>query len=99
MELITELTADCYIAALNFFLGRRALPTTITSDNGTNFVSADKILDQEAQKFIQQLKDDEFQTEIVNYCSKRQITSGSSRLTLHTWAYSMKLSLKHLKSI
>lgn len=40
LELVTDLTTDAYIAALNRFVARRGKPRSITSDNGTNFVGA-----------------------------------------------------------
>lgn len=40
VELVTGLTSDCFIAALRRFVSRRGKPTSIHSDNGTNFVGA-----------------------------------------------------------
>lgn len=40
IELVTDLTKDCFIAALNRFIARRGLPVCLYSDNGTNFVGA-----------------------------------------------------------
>lgn len=38
LELVTDLTKEGYMAALNRFVARRGKPRSITSDNGTNFV-------------------------------------------------------------
>lgn len=38
IELVTALSTEAYIAALNRFVSRRGKPSSITSDNGTNFV-------------------------------------------------------------
>ncbi|KAL0830099.1 hypothetical protein ABMA28_003556 [Loxostege sticticalis] len=38
IELVTALSSEAYLAALNRFISRRGKPQTITSDNGTNFV-------------------------------------------------------------
>ncbi|XP_063834958.1 uncharacterized protein LOC135084144 isoform X1 [Ostrinia nubilalis] len=38
IELVTALSSDAYLAALNRFISRRGKPQSITSDNGTNFV-------------------------------------------------------------
>lgn len=38
VELVTALSSEAYIAALNRFVSRRGKPQSITSDNGTNFV-------------------------------------------------------------
>ncbi|XP_075990291.1 uncharacterized protein LOC142985934 [Anticarsia gemmatalis] len=40
LELVTDLTSEAYMAALNRFVARRGKPRSITSDNGTNFVGA-----------------------------------------------------------
>lgn len=40
IELVTEMTTQAYLAALSRFIARRGRPTTIYSDNGTNFVGA-----------------------------------------------------------
>ncbi|XP_028161950.1 uncharacterized protein LOC114353953 isoform X1 [Ostrinia furnacalis] len=40
LELVTDLTTEAYMAALNRFVARRGKPQSITSDNGTNFVGA-----------------------------------------------------------
>ncbi|XP_022829237.1 uncharacterized protein LOC111358355 [Spodoptera litura] len=40
IELVTDLSSEGFIAALNRFVARRGKPATIYSDNGTNFVGA-----------------------------------------------------------
>ncbi|XP_050551755.1 uncharacterized protein LOC118279021 isoform X1 [Spodoptera frugiperda] len=44
LELVTDLTKEGFIAALNRFTSRRGKPQSILSDNGTNFVGADNDL-------------------------------------------------------
>ena len=44
LELAGGLTTDLFIMALRSFQGRRGDPKTIRSDNGTNFVGADREL-------------------------------------------------------
>jgi hypothetical protein len=44
LELVTELSTEAYIASLLHFIARRGLCTNIYSDNGTNFVGAEKEL-------------------------------------------------------
>ncbi|XP_063824787.1 uncharacterized protein LOC135074427 isoform X2 [Ostrinia nubilalis] len=48
LELVTDLTTEAYMAALNRFVARRGKPQSITSDNGTNFVGASNDL----QRFL-----------------------------------------------
>ena len=42
LEPVSELTTSAFIATLRRFIARRGIPTTIWSDNGTNFVGAAK---------------------------------------------------------
>lgn len=40
IELVTDLTTEAFIAALNRFIARRGKPTNLYSDNGSNFIGA-----------------------------------------------------------
>ena len=42
LEPVTELTTSAFIATLRGFIALRGMPTTIWSNNGTNFVGAAK---------------------------------------------------------
>ena len=44
LEVVSDLTAECFIACLRRFISRRGVPSTILSDNGRNFVAASKYL-------------------------------------------------------
>lgn len=44
IEAVTDMTAEAFIAAFRRFTARRGTVTNIYSDNGTNFVRANKIL-------------------------------------------------------
>ncbi|XP_073994575.1 uncharacterized protein [Rhodnius prolixus] len=44
LELVTDLTTQAFLAALNRFIARRGVPSHIWSDNGTNFVGATRKL-------------------------------------------------------
>ncbi|CAK1594442.1 unnamed protein product [Parnassius mnemosyne] len=46
IELVTALSSEAYIAALNRFVSRRGKPKSITSDNGSNFIGASNELAQ-----------------------------------------------------
>lgn len=63
LELVCNLTADAFIAALRRFVGRRGKIENIFSDNGTNFTAANKILQELTKNEInrfQKLVDEEF---------------------------------------
>ncbi|GBN78324.1 hypothetical protein AVEN_65409-1 [Araneus ventricosus] len=44
LELITSLTTEVFLQSLRRFIARRGRPTTIYSDNGTNFKGAERLL-------------------------------------------------------
>lgn len=44
LELVSSLSTDAFIAALARFVARRGVCAHMFSDNGTNFVGADRIL-------------------------------------------------------
>ncbi|XP_030767500.1 uncharacterized protein LOC115891216 [Sitophilus oryzae] len=46
LELVSDLTSECFIAALNRFTSRRGKPKNIYSDNGLNYVGANRELSQ-----------------------------------------------------
>jgi len=50
-ELVSDLTTPAFIAALRRFVSRRGYPSTIMSDNSTNFVGAQNTL-REIHKFL-----------------------------------------------
>lgn len=49
LELVSDLTAEGFIAAFKRFVSRRGNITDIYSDNGTNFVLANKLLNSNSQ--------------------------------------------------
>lgn len=53
LELCTELSADNFLPALDRFTSRRSTPGKMVSDNGTNFVSANKILAQQFKLMLE----------------------------------------------
>ena len=50
IEIVSDLTTEAFIAALKQFISRCGLPTSIHTDNGTNFVGAKNDL-QELYRF------------------------------------------------
>jgi Integrase zinc binding domain len=47
IEMVSDLTSKAFIAAFKRFVGRRGSSSKMYSDNGTNFVGADKLLKDE----------------------------------------------------
>ena len=62
LEPVMELTTSAFIATLCRFVSRRGLPTTIWSDNGTNFVGASN----EIKKLVRD-------QELSDHCTNRGI--------------------------
>lgn len=69
LELVTDLSTDAFLAALNRFVSRRGLCGHIHSDNGTNFQGAAKKLD-EIYKLVKNFK---FNTNVSNFLSSKGV--------------------------
>ncbi|XP_055627032.1 uncharacterized protein LOC129769047 isoform X1 [Toxorhynchites rutilus septentrionalis] len=69
LEVVEDLSADAFIAALHRFVSRRGVPEQIYSDNGTNFVGARNELNELYRLFKQQ--DTDFK--IFEFCQPWQI--------------------------
>lgn len=64
IELVSDLTSSSFIAALRRMAARRGTPGHMYSDNGTNFVGANNILQQEHEK-LKQIFSNSFLSEIT----------------------------------
>lgn len=67
LEFASELSTDVFLAALDRFIARRSIPHTILSDQGRNFVGANKRM-QEIYQFLQAHNND-----ICDKLSQREI--------------------------
>lgn len=56
LELVSDLSTDCFLATLKRFIARRGKPALLLSDNATNFVGANAKL-QELQLFFSKHRD------------------------------------------
>jgi hypothetical protein len=65
LELVSNLTSEAFIAALKRFIARRGLINHLYSDNGSNFVGANR----ELKAFF---KSEEFSQQVQNYAAKTQ---------------------------
>ena len=70
LELVSDLTTEAFLAALRRFIARRGKPSTVWSDNGSNFVGAVRHL-KELFAFLR--KPSEQQT-ISEFCSNQGVT-------------------------
>ncbi len=69
LELVTDMTAEAFVATLRRFIARRGKPKEIFSDNGTNFVGAERDL----RESYQLLKKKPLQDTVHAYCLHQDI--------------------------
>lgn len=70
IEIVSELSTEAFIAAFRRFIGRRAIPANVYSDNGTNFVGANNQL----RELYALVESDEFKTRIGDFATTRKIS-------------------------
>ncbi|XP_026740536.1 uncharacterized protein LOC113502962 isoform X1 [Trichoplusia ni] len=98
LELVSDLTASSFIAALRRMIARRGLPSNIYSDQGTNFIGANKVL-QEEYKEILSTFDQEFQTEILTMGIEWHFNAPSWPSAGGLWEAAVKSLKYHLKRV
>ena len=79
LELVSELSTEAYIASLQHFIVRQGLCTNIYSDNGTNFMGAEK----ELKKVIFEKESNE--CIYPAFLLSKESTFTSFPLVLHIW--------------
>ena len=99
IELVSDLTAEAFVAALRRFVARRGKPCQIWSDNATCFTRANKFL----KDFYDCLKRSVVQQTVENFCSLQGIQWKFSLPTGphhgSVWENGVKLCKYHLKRI
>lgn len=69
LEAVSDLTSEAFVATLRRFIARRGCPSLIWSDNGTNFVGANREL-RELREFLAQQKTGKI---LSDFCSFNKI--------------------------
>ncbi|XP_068987481.1 uncharacterized protein [Bombus flavifrons] len=69
IELVSDLTTDAFLEVLRRFISRRGYCATILTDNGTNFVGANR----ELQELRTLLQSDDHKEKVQNFLVDRQI--------------------------
>ena len=87
LELITSLTSEAFVAALRRFTSRRNTPNDIYSDNGTNFVGANR----ELREIYDFLKNNE--ADITSRLALRRINQHFIPLLRHRFRFLIDLIL------
>ena len=70
LELVSDLSTECFIACLRRFVARRGKPCSIWSDHGTNFVGANRVL-RELCTFLMSKQAEET---ISTFCSTQGVS-------------------------
>lgn len=69
LELVSDLTAEAFIACLRRFVARRGRPEKIWSDHGSNFVGASRQL----RELFDFLRQQELEQVVFDFCSSQGI--------------------------
>ena len=70
LEVVSDLTTECFLAALRRFVARRGKPQVLWSDHGTNFTGANRQL-KELYEFLGSQRT---QSAITRFCSNQNIS-------------------------
>ena len=99
LELVSDLTTEAFLSCLRRFVSRRGLPTLIWSDNGTNFVGADR----EIKELYHFLEKDDTQQSISRFLTDQKIewkfNPPSSPHFGGLWEAAVKSTKRHLKTV
>jgi hypothetical protein len=99
LELVSDCTSDSFLAAFRRFISRRGNVTTMYSDNGTNFVGANK----ELQTLKQLFKDSQFQQELfsesLKYNTNWKFIPANSPHWGGLWEAGVKSVKGHIKRV
>ena len=98
IELVSDLSSSSFLAALRRMAARRGTPKHIYSDNGTNFVGANKILQEEQQQF-ERIFSDTFYREIAEMSIEWHWNCPSWPSAGGIWERSIRSLKQHLKRV
>ncbi|XP_022836774.1 uncharacterized protein LOC111364150, partial [Spodoptera litura] len=98
IELVSDLSSLSFLAALRRFSARRGTPKHIYSDNGTNFVGANKILQEEQQHF-ENIFSDSFYKEIAELNIEWHWNCPSWPSAGGIWERSIRSLKQHMKRV
>lgn len=99
LELVTDLTSECFLAALKRFMSRRGKVNTMLSDNATTFVGADN----ELKRLATLLKSKAFEENVIDQLAIENITwkfiPARSPHFGGLWEAGIKSTKTHLKKV
>ncbi|XP_063896667.1 uncharacterized protein LOC135118464 [Helicoverpa armigera] len=98
LDLVSDLTSSAFLAALRRMAGRKGSPKHLYSDNGTNFVGANKILQEELEQ-IQKTFDQDFIKEITSLEIEWHFNAPSWPTAGGLWEAAVKSLKYHLRRV
>lgn len=96
IEIVVDLTSEAFIAAFKRFIGRRGNVAHLYSDNGTNFVGANKILKIESEQAMNDYNV-RIQKELINLRTKFHFNPSLSPWMGGIWERGIGSIKYHLK--
>lgn len=98
LELCSDLSSDSFLAAFTRFVGRRGLPKRVMSDNGTNFVGAERKLRHDFKKFLNTVSED-ISTKYASHCFEWSFIPPNAPHMGGLWEAGVKSFKKHFKKV
>lgn len=99
LEIVSELTASAFIAALRRMAARRGVPGHIYSDQGTNFIGANRILKQEISEIAKTLSSQKNLSTISEMNIEWHFNAPSWPSAGGLWEAAVKSLKHHLKRV
>lgn len=96
IEIVTDLTSEAFIASFKRFIGRRGNVAHLYSDNGTNFVGANNILQIEGEQALNEYNTT-IQKELANLKTKFHFNPSLSPWMGGIWERGVGSIKHHLK--
>lgn len=99
LEIVSDLTTSAFIAALRRMAARRGVPGHIYSDQGSNFIGANKILKQELAEISGILSDQDTTSAIAEMNIEWHFNAPSWPSAGGLWEAAVKSLKHHLKRV
>lgn len=99
LEIVNDLTAEAFLAALKRFIARRGRPMEIYSDNGTNFVGTNNELRKIVKSLFKARSKDEIENFIANEGIRWNFNPPSAPHFGGLWEAGIKSLKYHLKRV
>lgn len=99
IELVSDLTSSAFLAALNRMAARRGTPRHLYSDNGTNFVGANRQLVEQYEEIEHIYKGDQLQREIAEMRIEWHFNAPAWPSAGGLWERAVRSLKHHLKRV